>query len=110
MELTFNEYQKLALLTADNKLSGEKEYMCYALGLAGEAGEFANKIKKIYFHRHDFDRTELVLELGDALWYLSMAALIMGVPLEQVAIENIEKLKRRYPNGFTEEASRNRIE
>lgn len=108
--MDFNEYQQLASRTAGEREKGEKSYFCYALGLAGEAGEFANKIKKTFFHGHDFDRTELVLELGDALWYLSMAALIMEVPLEQVAIENIEKLKRRYPNGFTEEASRNRVE
>lgn len=108
--MTFEEYQKLASRTAGELEQGKDAYMCYALGLAGEAGEFANKIKKIYFHGHDFDQKELVLELSDVLWYLSMAAFVMGVPLEQVAIENIEKLKRRYPNGFTEEASRNRVE
>lgn len=106
--MEFNEYQKRAASTAlypDKGGLGGLQYV--ALGLCGEAGEFANKVKKII--RGDFplngpcdcdERTKaLVAELGDQLWYLSEAAGNIGVDLETVARMNLEKLANRKAAG-----------
>lgn len=68
-----------------------------ALGLAGEAGEVADTIKKAVFHRHGLDQDKLVKELGDVLWYLAALASKLGVSLDEVAERNIAKLKERCP-------------
>ena len=80
-----------------------------ALGIAGEAGEVADIIKKHVGHGHELDRTKLTKELGDVLWYVAALAHDIGVDLSTVARENVEKLKTRYPDGFSQERSRNRV-
>lgn len=81
-----------------------------ALGLTGEAGEVADSIKKTIFHGHKMDYDGLVKELGDVCWYLALLCHAIDVPLEEVMTLNIEKLKKRYPEGFSESASINRKE
>jgi NTP pyrophosphatase (non-canonical NTP hydrolase) len=71
-------------------------------------GELANKAKKVMWHGHAFDETEFVDELGDCLWYFSEIATTLGLDLSDIAEFNIDKLKSRYPEGFSEEASVNR--
>ena len=97
--MTFNEYQKLARSTAVYP----KEYKVIypALGLCGEAGEVAEKVKKIV--RGD-DRlnnvtSNIVMELGDVLWYVSALADDLGITLEQVAQWNVDKLQQRMKNN-----------
>ena len=108
--LDFNEYQELALRTAGNHGDFEKTLMYTALGLNGEAGEVAEYIKKALFHGHDLDRAALEKELGDVLWYLAVMARTLDLSLADIAQHNIEKLARRYPDGFSQERSRNRNE
>ena len=79
-----------------------------ALGLAGEAGEFANMVKKMTAHGHTFDPEALKDELGDVLWYLAEAATASGLSLGEIADQNVKKLLERYPDGFSEDKSRNR--
>jgi NTP pyrophosphatase (non-canonical NTP hydrolase) len=79
-------------------------------GLAGESGEVADLIKKQIGHGHDLDKDKLTKELGDVLWYLSQVAQQYEISLSTVATANIEKLRKRYPDGFTEAASKNRTE
>lgn len=71
----------------------------WALGLAGESGEYADAVKKAVFHGND-DRTKQLLELGDVLFYIAAAAQESGWSLEYVALMNQEKLDARYPNGW----------
>ena len=78
------------------------------MGLNGEAGEVIDLVKKHLFHNHELDKDKLKLELGDVLWYLAEAAEALGISLEDIAISNIDKLKRRYPEGFDFEKSINR--
>ena len=80
------------------------------LGLAGEAGEVVELIKKHVGHGHDLDAREVKKELGDVLWYLAGVASLLGLNLDDIAHANIEKLKARYPEGFKHEPSRNRTE
>lgn len=77
-----------------------------ALGLAGEAGEVANKIKKIMRDRNgDVNNLPIELkedianELGDCLWYISALATDLGIGLDGVAVENLKKLQKRKEQG-----------
>lgn len=81
-----------------------------ALGLAGEAGEVADYMKKVIGHGKTFDDQHVEKELGDILWYINRMTRRLGKTLTNVAIKNIAKLKARYPNGFSHQASENRTE
>lgn len=105
--MNLNEYQNLAGRTA---ASHENELVNYGLGIAGEAGEVADLIKKSVFHGHKISEDEIAKELGDVLWYLSNIARLAGLSLEEIATLNIAKLQKRYPEGFSTEASINRKE
>ncbi|MBC8333536.1 MAG: nucleoside triphosphate pyrophosphohydrolase family protein [Anaerolineae bacterium] len=106
--LTLNEYQQLAQRTAGAGGDGEHRLIVAALGLAGEAGEFANIVKKHTAHGHKFGAEIFADELGDVLWYLAEAASAVGISLEKIAQDNVEKLRQRYPEGFSQERSINR--
>lgn len=108
--LTLNEYQQLASRTAGAGGDGERRLIVAALGLAGEAGEFANLVKKLIAHGHQIGTEALADELGDVLWYLAEAVSALGVDLGSVAQQNVEKLRRRYPEGFSQERSIQRPE
>jgi NTP pyrophosphatase (non-canonical NTP hydrolase) len=107
IRMKLNEYQELASRTASRH---NNELLNYGLGIAGEAGEVADLIKKSHFHGHNVEKDEIKKELGDVLWYVSQVARLAGLNLEEIAIGNIEKLKRRYPEGFSTERSVNRDE
>ena len=93
--MNFNEYQKLARSTAI--YPKESKVIYPALGLCGEAGEVAEKIKK---HIRDGRSLEGVgLELGDVLWYISALADDLGVTLEEIAQANVDKLQSRKDRG-----------
>lgn len=117
---TLNEYQQDALRTA-----GDMNLLCGALGLSGEAGEvleaaiglstatakISDQIKKLTFHGHPWTAEKfekLVEELGDVLWYVAATAKALGWELEEIARINTDKLKARYPDGFSAERSINR--
>ena len=106
--LTFNYYQLDAQRTANP--DDPIRLATAGLGVAGEAGELAGAIKKYLSHGHDLDLEKIIDEAGDVLWYLAEIAAICGCTLEDVALANIEKLKRRYPDGFDPERSKNRGE
>jgi NTP pyrophosphatase (non-canonical NTP hydrolase) len=71
-----------------------------ALGLAGEAGEVVDAIKKWSYQGHLLDQEALLLELGDVLWYLALIGSVFGWELEQMVEANVAKLRKRYPEGF----------
>lgn len=80
-----------------------------ALGLTGEAGEYADLIKKFVFHGKPLDKEHAVKELGDVCWYIALACNTLGVSFEEVLEKNIEKLSARYSTGkFTVEEANNR--
>lgn len=131
--MNFSEYQKLAAKTAGNhlfdeyknklmalgvdeavatvvatELAQEKGVLVSTLGLGGEAGEFADMIKKQAGHGHKADPVKEKKELGDILWYVADVCTKKGYDMGEVAALNIEKLKARYPEGFSVEASQNR--
>ena len=126
--MTINEYQQLALRT-EPKLDGliscasvvvEDDYGKFEayvgriiqglMGLNGEAGECIDLLKKSLFQGHILDRKHLVKELGDVAWYLAVSADAIGYDLETIFKMNIDKLKTRYPEGFSAERSVERSE
>ncbi|WP_114311544.1 nucleoside triphosphate pyrophosphohydrolase family protein [Thermus caldifontis] len=99
--MTLNEYQQEAKKTA---LYPEAYRILYpTLGLVGEAGELANKVKKV-LRDHGGTlgpaaREDLLAELGDVLWYVAQLATDLGVSLEEVAQGNLAKLRSRLERG-----------
>ena len=99
--MTFNEYQYGVLRTWDFGKTDRERLLNAVLGIAGEAGEFADLIKKQEFHGVPADRDKILKELGDVLYYITAAAVEFGFNLEYVAVTNNKKLAARYPGGFT---------
>jgi len=108
--ITFGVYQALAEKTAPTDKDKEKRLVTAMLGLGGESGEVLDLFKKKYGHGHDIDNRELLEELSDVFWYLAEIATVLGISLDEVAWENVYKLKKRYPDGFSAYRSRNRVE
>lgn len=98
---TFSEYQDATSRTFPK----EPSKALAALGIAGEAGEIVEMIKKDLFHGRPLDSENLKKEVGDVLWYLAYVSKLHGFTLEDAATTNIEKLRKRYPNGFSVDAA-----
>ena len=98
--MTFDDYQALARRTMNTAINERDARTMTALGLVGEAGECSELVKKHVFHNHALDREDLQAELGDVLWYVAMLADACGLSLQEIAAHNVEKLSRRYPEGF----------
>ncbi len=103
-----NDYQHEASRTILPDPDQTLQLAVFTLGLAGEAGEAAEHVKKALGHGHPLDVSKLTAELGDVLWYVTALATLLGVSLDGIARGNLDKLRRRYPDGFSHEASRNR--
>lgn len=106
-----NEYQKAAQRTdlEDYKYVRERlhapniaELVHAAMGMATEAAEFTDALKKHLMYGKPLDRVNLAEEVADCLWYCALAANTLGVKLEDIMQTNIDKLKARYPEKFTE--------
>lgn len=108
--MNLDEYQKLAARTLGGDRTQEQQLANAALGLTGEGGEVAEIIKKHLFHATPLDKDALVKELGDCLWYIAAFGTVLGFSLGDIAQRNIDKLRKRYPEGFDTERSRNRTE
>ena len=81
--------------------------MTWGLGIAGEAGDVAGCIKKTVVHNNN-QKEGIKENLGDTLWYIAMICNFFGWDLKDVFNQNVEKLKKRFPQGFTEkDAGRN---
>src|SRR3989344_669109 len=100
--MNFEEYQKKSRVTAKYPDAGNN-YIYPTLGLAGEAGEVAEKIKKVIRDKggqiNDETRNEIKKELGDVLWYVSQMATEIGLSFDDIAESNITKLYDRMERG-----------
>jgi NTP pyrophosphatase (non-canonical NTP hydrolase) len=88
---------------------GADSLLCAAMGLTGESGEFADLLKKHIWQHHPLEKSALLAELGDVLFYVSYAAMILGSSLEEVSQKNYDKLHRRFGDeGFSVDRSMGR--
>lgn len=95
-----NEYQELAMTTLNPELDKKEVLINSVMGLCGESGEAIDIVKKWLAQGHELDKERLAKELGDIAWYLAEAATALDLPLEQILQANIDKLRKRYPDGF----------
>ena len=89
-------------MTKPNKLAN------FSMGLAGEAGELVDNLKKHLYQGHEINIEKITSEAGDLTWYLCNILNIFNISLSSVMDQNIEKLKKRYPSGFDKNRSVNR--
>lgn len=132
--MTGKEYQKLAMRTNDGKGTERLEVKVWenyyqdkddnmllerdgkdiggvfnaCLGLSGEVGELNDMIKKWIFHEKPLDEEHAKREMGDVLWYVAMMCESFGWDLDEIMQMNVDKLKARYPQGFSVELANNR--
>lgn len=112
--MTFGKYQALANRTGTVVDETLVENLNHAvLGLCTEVGEFATEVKRMKRYGKkvtDEMRSHMAEELGDTLWYIAIAAEALGIPMGQMATENIEKLQKRFPEKYSNEAAEARAD
>lgn len=116
--MTADEYQKQALRTehtppfanTTEEINGRalSRLLHAALGACTEVGELQDMIKKHLIYSKEFDRVNVLEECGDILWYIALALDATGFTMEQAMERNIAKLRKRFPDKFTEELAKNR--
>lgn len=110
--MTFDEYQKRALKTAQNDYGTLIQRTIWAMGVAGEAGEVIEKWKKIVAYKegkvNDADRAELAKELGDVVWYIAVMCQSLDLSFEDVMQSNLTKLADRQKRNVIKGAGDNR--
>lgn len=108
MKLTAEQYIPLAMSTCSPNFHPElvdPQLLHASMGLVTEAGEFQDALKKAFFYGKELDKANLVEELGDVAWYIAIACNHLGVSLEETFGINIAKLKKRFPEKFTQHAA-----
>ena len=106
--LTANDYQRQAMALLNPALSRKDVLINGVMGLCGESGEAIDIVKKHLHQGHPLDKEKLAKELGDVAWYLAETAWALDIPLERILRGNLEKLRKRYPEGFDTNRSQNR--
>ncbi len=106
--MSIQEYQELAMRTLNPELDKKDILINGVMGLCGESGEAIDIVKKHLAQGHELDTEHLARELGDIAWYLAETATAIGYHLEDILQMNIDKLKKRYPEGFAAEKSMHR--
>ena len=107
--MTINEYQQLAMTTLNPALAKKDVLINGVMGLCGESGEAIDIVKKHLAQGQGLDRDKLIKELGDIAWYLAETAYALDIPLESILQGNIDKLRKRFPEGFDTQRSVERI-
>lgn len=108
-QMTFDKYQELARRTQNAELDRDEKRLHALHGLASEVGEIHGIMQKVY-QGHRLDFSELEKEVGDLLWFIAEFCDVFYFRMDKVAAKNIEKLKKRYPEGFDAERSVHREE
>ena len=104
------EYQKLAMRTLNPKIPKDEVLINGVMGLCGESGEVIDLVKKHLYQGHELDKEKLTKELGDVMWYVAEICEALNISLDEVMQGNIDKLQKRFKDGFTTSESINREE
>jgi len=110
--IDFQQYQSLAMRSARRPEDGNIKYdLTHAtVGLTGEVGELADTVKRHVFYNQPLNKINAEEEIGDILWYVALAATAIGKDLGDLAQANIDKLRTRYPNAYTDEHAAARMD
>ena len=103
-------YPTLVDFTRNKEIGELEELKNYLLGLNGECGELTDIFKKVLYHGKEFDAVDVMLELGDILYYMTAICNILGMDLSEIMLNNNAKLMARYKNGYSIQQSLDRIE
>lgn len=106
--MQIKDFQQLSKRTLNNDLSRKEQMANMVIGMYGETGEVADIIKKHLYQYHSLDTGHLIEEIGDVMFYISNLCNLFNIDIEHCLEANIEKLKKRYPEGFEAERSINR--
>ena len=105
-----SEYQKLAMRTLNPKIPKDEVLINGVMGLCGESGEVIDLVKKYLYQGHELDKEKISKELGDVMWYVAEICEALNISLDEVMQGNIDKLQKRFKDGFTTSESINREE
>jgi NTP pyrophosphatase (non-canonical NTP hydrolase) len=94
-------YRDFVNFLFQSKNSGPDGFLHAAVGCAGESAEILDHMKKHWVYDRPLDREKVIEEMGDTFHYFVMLMIMMGVDLDDVVDNNVTKLRKRYPNGFT---------
>lgn len=100
--MTIKEFQRVSTRTLNKELSLKDQTAHMLLGISSEAGELINMYKKSMFTGFDLDLEEVKNECGDVLFYISNLMSLYNIKLEDVLEGNVEKLRKRFPNGYND--------
>lgn len=103
-------YPALVLHTINHNLTEEQQLANAAMGMCGELGEVEDILKKHQFQGHELDHDHLIEELGDLVYYITLLMCLVDYNMADTMFNNMDKLMRRYPNGFSAERSIHRDE
>ncbi len=106
--MTHDEFARDVIRTINRTLTKDQQILCATMGIAGEAGELLDYMKKYFFQGHAYDREKIIDELGDILFYLTYLSETLCIGIDDVMEYNVAKRAKRYPNGFEVERSVNR--
>jgi NTP pyrophosphatase (non-canonical NTP hydrolase) len=103
-------YRKAIERTMNGDLTEKEKLSMLLLGMAGELGEIVDGMKKVLYHDHPLDLEDLTEELGDFEYYMQHFKKHFGISDEKIRMVNIQKLQKRYPDGFSSKASLERVD
>jgi len=107
-KISLNDYQKFVKKVAKKFDSPTEEIMTWGLGISGEAGDIASCIKKTFAHENN-QASGIRENIGDTFWYMAAICNFFGWDLEEIIGENMKKLKKRYPKGFTTDKAKRKM-
>ena len=106
--MDIREFQRVSTRTLNKELSKEQQVSNMIFGANGELGEVTDILKKFLFQGHKLDKQHLAEEIGDTLFYIVNLCTIYNLDVEDILQGNVDKLKKRFPQGFETERSINR--
>lgn len=100
-----DDYVALAMRTAKDMGTHKLNLIHAAMGMSSDAGEFVDCVKKYAIYGKALDVDNALEEIGDVLWFCALACRTIGASMSAVMAENINKLAKRYPEKYTDEAA-----
>ena len=106
--MDIREFQRVSTRTLNKELSKEQQVSNMIFGANGELGEVTDILKKHLYQEHRINKIHLAEEIGATLFYIVNLCTIYGLDIEDILQGNVDKLKKRFPEGFDAERSINR--